>query len=76
MMAVAAGATPDWSTLEVHGPTPAPGRPDVVWFEWTATVTADGGAELDDALLDAAMPTSGLPVDWLDLPDFAPPVAR
>ncbi len=37
-MAIADGATPDWSTMAVEGPTETVGRHGVVWFEWTGSV--------------------------------------
>jgi hypothetical protein len=38
IMAVAAGATPDWTTLAVAGPTEMAGTEDRMRFEWTASV--------------------------------------
>ncbi len=43
LMAIADGATPDWSTLALDGPGAAVGRHGVVWFEWSATVDAATG---------------------------------
>ena len=42
VMAVAGGTTPDWTTLAVEGPTMAPSLRGRTWFEWAATVEADG----------------------------------
>ena len=41
-MALADGAYPDWSTLKVEGPVEVPDLRGRAWFEWTATVEADG----------------------------------
>lgn len=49
IMAAAVGATPDWSTLDVTGPTETPGDPAGGLFEWTARVAFLGGALLDAA---------------------------
>jgi hypothetical protein len=38
VMAACVGATPDWATLAVEGPTETPGAHGRTWFEWTATV--------------------------------------
>src|SRR3954465_15018330 len=38
VMADAAGATPDWTTLTVTGPVEMPGAEPAARFEWTATV--------------------------------------
>ncbi|WP_347059659.1 hypothetical protein ABC795_04225 [Blastococcus sp. HT6-30] len=40
LMAVCDDATPDWTTLNVAGPTPSPGLHGRTWFEWSATVEA------------------------------------
>jgi hypothetical protein len=58
IMAGAAGATPDWTTLVVTGPTEMDEVPDPTRFEWTASVAVPGGSVLDtlpdpDALLTA-----------------------
>ena len=37
-------ATPDWSTLHISAPVEVIGAHDVVWYEWTATVDAQGAA--------------------------------
>lgn len=34
------GAAPDWTTLEIEGPTESLGLRGGTWFEWTATVEA------------------------------------
>jgi hypothetical protein len=38
LMALADGATPDWTTLAVEGPVEALGLHGRTWYEWTATV--------------------------------------
>lgn len=58
IMAGAAGAMPDWTTLVVTGPTQMDGAPAPTRFEWTASVAIPGGSVLDalpdpDALLTA-----------------------
>ncbi|MGY1846448.1 MULTISPECIES: hypothetical protein [unclassified Blastococcus] len=57
VMAAAAGADPDWSTLRVQGPArPVQGQ-NTELTEWTATVVVTGGAAaLDDRLIDALRP--------------------
>jgi hypothetical protein len=47
IMAVAAGATPDWTTLAVAGPTEMAGTEDRMRFEWTASVAVQGVAAFD-----------------------------
>ena len=42
IMSVAAGATPDWTTLVVTGPVEVDGAPERARFEWTARVTVRG----------------------------------
>ncbi len=42
VMAVAGGTTPDWTTLAVEGSIEAPSLRGRTWFEWAATVEADG----------------------------------
>lgn len=37
---LAAGVTPDWSTLTVEGPTVSRGAHGHTWYEWTGTVDA------------------------------------
>ncbi|MGY1778759.1 hypothetical protein [Geodermatophilus sp. SYSU D01036] len=44
LMTAANGAVPDWSTLQVDGPTEAVDRHGATWFEWTATVGPDDTA--------------------------------
>ncbi|MGY1830150.1 hypothetical protein ACI8AA_06920 [Geodermatophilus sp. SYSU D01180] len=44
LMAIADGASSDWSTMVVTGPEEAVGRHGVVWFEWSATVRGERGA--------------------------------
>ena len=59
LMAVAAGGTPNWSTLEVRGPVQVVGLHRAVWHEWTATVSVDGCRyDLDDASVDAVIKKS------------------
>ena len=41
-MAVAAGASPDWTTLAVTGPTEVGGAQERACFEWTARVAVHG----------------------------------
>jgi hypothetical protein len=41
-MSVAAGATPDWTTLVVMGPVEVDSAPERARFEWTARVTVRG----------------------------------
>ena len=44
VMAAAAGAVPDWSTLSVEGPV-APVNPHAAdWSEWVATVVVTGSS--------------------------------
>ena len=38
LLAVADGVTPDWSTLQVTGPTTSLDLRGRTWFEWTGTV--------------------------------------
>jgi hypothetical protein len=47
IMAVAAGATPDWTTLAVAGPVEMAGAEDRTRFEWTATVAVRGATVFD-----------------------------
>ena len=42
IMSVAAGATPDWTTLVVTGPVEVDSAPERARFEWTASVTVRG----------------------------------
>jgi hypothetical protein len=51
IMAVAAGATPDWTTLAVAGPTEMVDPAYRTRFEWTASVAVPG-ATVFDALPD------------------------
>jgi hypothetical protein len=46
IMALAAGLTPDWSTLAVTGPTEMTGTPDGARFEWTGRVALRGSSTL------------------------------
>jgi hypothetical protein len=55
LMALAAAATPEWSTLTVTGPTEMLGDRGRTWFEWTATVEVAGGEHLVDASIEALM---------------------
>lgn len=47
IMAVAAGATLDWTTMTVTGPTEMAGAGDRTRFEWTASVAGQGLSILD-----------------------------
>jgi hypothetical protein len=44
IMAVAAGATPDWTTLSVVGPDEVAGALAPTRFEWRASVVVHGGS--------------------------------
>ncbi len=46
LMALAGGGTPDWSTLRVQGPIESTRQHGPTLFEWTATLSADGGRDL------------------------------
>jgi hypothetical protein len=46
-MSVAAGATPDWTTLMVTGPVEVDSAPERARFEWTASVTVRGVGIVD-----------------------------
>src|SRR3954453_3713673 len=46
IMAVAAGLTPDWSTLAVTGPTEMTGTQQGARFEWTGRVAMGGSSRL------------------------------
>jgi hypothetical protein len=60
VMATAAGAVPDWSTLHVEGPTVGEEITEAGWSEWAATVTVAAGAhDLSDTAIDALV--SALP---------------
>ena len=61
IMAVAAGATPDWTTLAVAGPVEMAGAEDRTRFEWTASVAVRGATVLDLPDPDALPPVR--PVD-------------
>ena len=50
VMAVAAGATPDWQTLQVIGPMEMAGAEARSRFEWTASVDVRGVALPDPDL--------------------------
>ena len=52
LMALAGDGSPDWSTLVVEGPTKGPELGGTTWFEWIATVSADGGRDLTRDLED------------------------
>ena len=56
IMAVAGGATPDWTTLVVAGPVEMAGGEDRTRFEWTASVTVRGATVLDDLADPDALP--------------------
>jgi hypothetical protein len=47
VMAVAAGATLDWTTLAVAGPSEMAGEGDRTRFEWRASVAVHGVSVLD-----------------------------
>ena len=47
IMSVAAGATPDWTTLVVTGPVEVDSAPERARFEWTASVTVRGVGIVD-----------------------------
>ncbi|MGY1915246.1 hypothetical protein ABC795_09590 [Blastococcus sp. HT6-30] len=62
VMAAAAGADPDWSTLRVEGPVRVGKYRGVGLSEWSATVVVSGdGAALDDRLLDLLLPATPRP---------------
>lgn len=42
LMAAAAHATPDWSTLVIDGPTAVSEPRGQIWFEWTGAVSVEG----------------------------------
>lgn len=70
IMALAGGGTPDWSTLVVDGPTESTGHHGRRWYEWTATLSADGGRDLTRECVDddlRAVPSSG-PADSSTMP--------
>lgn len=48
LMAIAGGAIPDWSTLEVAGPTELRGLNGDTWFEWHGSVRARDGELLEE----------------------------
>jgi hypothetical protein len=48
LMAIAGGIMPDWSTLEVAGPTEPPGLRRAGWFEWHASVRTHDGQLLEE----------------------------
>jgi hypothetical protein len=49
IMAIAGGATPDWSTLEIAGPTEMPGlHGGISWFEWHGSVRTRNGELLEE----------------------------
>lgn len=52
VMAVAAGATPDWRTLTVSGPTEMAGADEWSRFEWAASVAVRTGSPSDQSLLE------------------------
>lgn len=56
VMAAAAGAHPDWSTLRVEGPARGGEHQGTGLTEWAATVVVTGdGAVLDDRTLDTLL---------------------
>ncbi|TYP88949.1 hypothetical protein [Blastococcus xanthinilyticus] len=59
VMAAAAGADPDWSTLRVEGPARRTDHHGTGLSEWSATVVVSGDRSvLDDRLLDALVPAA------------------
>jgi hypothetical protein len=56
VMAAAAGADPDWSTLRVDGPARRSEQHGAGLSEWTATVVVSAGAhDLSDPSIDALL---------------------
>ena len=73
LIALAGGGRPDWSTLVVEGPIEAPGLRGRTWFEWTASVNADGGRDLTKDPVDDDVPS--VPADGsadITMPQAAP----
>ncbi|MCZ2860562.1 hypothetical protein [Blastococcus sp. VKM Ac-2987] len=59
VMAAAAGADPDWSTLRVEGPARGGEHRGTGLSEWAATVVVSGDrCLLDDRLIDALVPAA------------------
>ncbi|CCG03659.1 hypothetical protein [Blastococcus saxobsidens] len=57
VMAAAAGADPDWSTLRVQGPVRRGAHRGTRLSEWTATVVVTGASPaVDDRWIDALGP--------------------
>ncbi|MCU1668981.1 MAG: uncharacterized protein JWP40_1908 [Blastococcus sp.] len=49
IMAIAGRATPDWSTLEIAGPTEMPGlHGGISWFEWHGSVLTRNSELLEE----------------------------
>ncbi|MGY2084003.1 hypothetical protein [Blastococcus sp. SYSU DS0539] len=75
VMAAAAGADPDWSTLRVEGPAPGEEYRGTGLSEWTATVVVPGDrGMLDDRLIDALLPAA--PQRRAAPPEETSPLAR
>ena len=74
VVAAAGGAVPDWTTLEVEGPTEQPGMHGRVWFEWTATVNANGGRDLTRDPIDDDVPAVSGGEDGVTMPQ--PPLGH
>ena len=63
VMAAAAGADPDWSTLRVQGPVRRGAHRGMRLSEWTATVVVTGASPtLDDRWIDALRPAMPRPI--------------
>jgi hypothetical protein len=73
LMARAAGATADWSTLTVEGPVAVASGPLQPCFEWAACVTVDG-VPFDDGRLDL-LTLQGASAHGIDAPTCAWPAA-
>ncbi len=62
VIAIAGGGIPDWSSLVVAGPVDLTGLYGRRWFEWAATISADGGRDLTREAVDDDLrvaPTDG-----------------
>jgi hypothetical protein len=66
IMALAAEASPDWTTLRVTGPTEMAGAEARIRFEWTASVAVPGATFFDvQPDPDVALPPIGGPDDTI-----------